>query len=506
MNVDYKKILNILNPQPKIGALEISDVDLKFSRLEGEKFISYSVKLAAGVIKDGRINNYEGFSSALSVMRSQITAKLKEKINIIVNISDNNVYFQVFNLPALEHNLEEAINLNLKMISPIDFSGAYYDWRVIGEEIIDGRAQSEIFGAFSEAKIIDEFDGALKKNNFMPVAFEFSALALSRLAVDFGANVDKAKPFLLFYVGANGLSFNLIRNGNLYFNHFVSWQTIHSETREIPMDLFKKLIVDEIKKVLSFYGTRWKEQIDEMILVTHGLNDAIVKIAAENFSFSKVQPLSLKKINDISPENIQPAWFSVLGSAVRGTIPRSKDNMISLAKIGTEEEFFQHRILGFVKIWRNVILITLTVILIVFVGVDSLFLGKTVASLNNQFSVLGEYKQSEKEEFEKNKKQIEDLNNKIDFAVMASAERSVWSDFFEKINGLAANDNISIRRIYIQSVAAPVLFNALAPSEDAAIDFKNKLIAEGFQGVDLPITKISRTEKGVEFTISFGIK
>jgi len=504
--MNYKKILNIINPQPKIGALEIGDVDLKFSCIEDDKFISYSVKLAAGVVKDGKISDREGFLSALSVMRSQITAKVKEKINIIVNISDNNVYFQVFNLPALEHNLEEAVNLNLKMISPIDFNNAYYDWQVIGEEIIDGRAQSEIFGAFSEAKIIDEFDSALKANNFVPVAFEFSGIALARLAIDFGANMDKAKPSLLFYIGANGLSFNLIRNGSLYFNHFVSWQTIYSETREIPMNLFRKLIVDEIKKVLSFYGTRWKEQIDEMILVTHGLNDAIIKIAAENFSFSKVQPLSLKKINDVSPGNIQPAWFSVLGSAIRGTIPRSKDNMISLAKIGTEEEFFQHRILGFVKIWRNVILIALTVMLIVFAGIDSLFLGKTVASLNNQFSGLGEYKQSEKEEFGKNKKEIEDLNQKIDFAVKASAERSVWSGFFEKINSLAANDNISIRRIYIQSINVPVLFNALAPSEDAAIDFKNKLIAEGFHNVDLPITKISRTEKGVEFTVSFGIK
>ena len=504
--MNYKKILNILNPQPKIGALEISDVDLKFSRLEGDKFISYSAKLAAGVVKDGKINNREGFLSALSVMHSQITAKVKEKINIIVNISDNNIYFQVFNLPALEHNLEEAVNLNLKMISPIDFNSAYYDWRVIGEEIIDGRDQSEIFGAFSESKIIDELDSALKENNFVPVAFEFSALALARLAIDFGANVNKAKPFLLFYVGANGLSFNLIKNSSLYFNHFVSWQTIYSETREIPMDIFKKLIVDEIKKVLSFYGTRWKEQIDEMILVTHGLNDAIVKIAAENFSFSKVQPLGLKKIGDVAPENIQPAWFSVLGSAVRGTISRSKDNMISLAKIGTEEEFFQHRILGFIKIWRNVILITLTVVLIVFAGIDNLFLGKTVASLNNQFSGLGEYKQLEKEEFEKNKKEIEDLNQKIDFAVKVSVERSVWSEFFEKISSLAANGNISIRRIYIQSADMPLLFNALAPSEDAAIDFKNKLIAEGFHNVDLPITKISRTEKGVEFTVSFGIK
>ena len=147
---------------------------------------------------------------------------------------------------------------------------------------------------------------------------------------------------------------------------------------------------------MSFYNTRWKEQIDEMILVTHGLNDAIVKIMSENFSFNKVEPLSLKKIGDVAPENIQPAWFSVLGSAIRGIIPRSKDNMISLAKIGTEEEFFQHRILDFIKIWRNAVIITLAVILIVFIGINYLIFDKAITSLNDQISGLGQYKQSEK--------------------------------------------------------------------------------------------------------------
>ena len=228
--------------------MEISDVDLKFSLIKDDEFISYSAKLAAGVIKDGKISDRERFLSALSVMHSQITAKMKEKINVIVNISDNNVYFQVFNLPMLESNLKEAVNLNLKMISPIDFSKAYSDWQAIGEEVINDSDQLEIFGAFSESQMIDEFDKSLREANFMPVAFEFSGLALARLAVDFGANVNKNKPFLLFYIGANGLSFNLIRNGNLYFNHFVSWQIINLEAKEIPMDLFKKLIIDDVKK------------------------------------------------------------------------------------------------------------------------------------------------------------------------------------------------------------------------------------------------------------------
>ncbi len=504
--MDFKKFLNILNPQPRIGALEISDVDLKFCLIDDGKFSSYSVKLAADVIKDGRINNREGFLSALSVLHSQITAKAKKKINAIVNIADNNVYFQIFDLPALESNLEEAVQLNLKMISPMDFESAYSDWQAIGEEITDGRVQTEIFGVFGEAKMIDEFDQVLEQANFAPVAFEFNSLAAARLAIDFGANVDKTKPFLLLYVGNNGISFNVIRKGNLYFNHFISWQTIHSETREIPMDLFKKIIVDETKKILSFYATRWKDQIDDMILATHGLNETIAKIATENFSFKKVEPLALKKINEINVSEIQPAWFSVLGSAIRGTIPRSKDNIVSLAKAGTEDEFFQHRIIGFVKIWRNVILTTMVAVLAIFVGIDFLFMRKTAVSLNNQLASLGAYRQNEKDEFEKNKKQIEDLNQKIDFAVKVHAERSKQNEFFEKISGLATENGISLKRIYVQSAEMPVLVNALASSEDAAIGFKNKLIESGFREVDLPITKISRTSQGVEFAVIFKLK
>ena len=40
-----KKILNILNPQPQIGGLEISDSDIRFFLVKGKSFVSASVKL-----------------------------------------------------------------------------------------------------------------------------------------------------------------------------------------------------------------------------------------------------------------------------------------------------------------------------------------------------------------------------------------------------------------------------------------------------------------------------
>ena len=52
-----------------------------------------------------------------------------------------------------------------------------------------------------------------------------------------------------------------------------------------------------------------------------------------------------------------------------------------------------------------------------------------------------------------------------------------------------------------------VFINAVATSEEAAIDFKNKLASDGnFDNIDLPITKIIPAKGGTEFTMSFRIK
>lgn len=507
--MNFKKILNILIPQPKIGALEITDIDIKFAQIINEQLVLYSVKLSVGVVNDGKIQNKEVFLDSLKKLHSQITKREKRKISIILNIPDNNVYFQTFNLPALSGaELREAANLNLKMISPIDFDAAYSDWQIIGKKEDSGRSdlpageagnQLEILGGFVQSQIVDDYENILKQANFILTAVEFSGLALAKLATDIGANIDIKKPFIIFYVGNNGISFDLMINGNLHFNHFVSWQSAYSGERQIPFESFKKLIIDELKKVISFYGTRWDGQINEISLIVYGLEGDIIKIISENFSF-KTQLLVLKKFREVLP-----GWFSVLGSALRGATPRSEDKIISLIKVGTEERFYNYQIVNFIKIWRNILLSLLLIFFILFVLADS-FLAKTALLLSEQLAILAENNKKESSEFQSLQGDTMELNRKIDLAGKAYDEKSLWSQYLEKIKNLSGN-NISLTRIFIQSIDAPVFINGVAASEDEAIDFKNKLINDGnFDNVDLPITKIVPTKGGVEFTISFKIK
>ena len=64
-----KKILNILNPQPQIGGLEISDSDIRFFLVKGKSFVSASVKLP----------DKKNLKTALSNLHSQIVSKSKKK-------------------------------------------------------------------------------------------------------------------------------------------------------------------------------------------------------------------------------------------------------------------------------------------------------------------------------------------------------------------------------------------------------------------------------------------
>lgn len=494
-----KKISKLFTYQPLVGGLEINDIDLRFARIEKDKVFSASVKLEPETIKDGKIQNSQNFLKALSQLHSQIAGYSKKKIFIIATIPDNNIYTQIFNLPeSAEIQIEEAAKLNLQMISPIDFEHAYSDWQIVGKSRENGL---EILGAFVQSALIDELEDLLKKSNFMPMAIEFSGLSLVRLASAFGEAVNRQNPFILFNVGVNGLSFILIKNDNLYFNHFVSWQSVYGNERQISFESFKKFVVEELKKVLNFSSARWGRQTNAILISGHGLIEEISKIISENFPFNS-QILTLKNF-----KNFERDWFFVLGAALRGSMPRSQDLIISLSKIGTEKEFYTQQTVVFLKILRNIILTSLATILVIFILTDA-FLIKIINNLNNQFFSLMAAKNDPEagslmEEFNKHQEETESINKKISSAVSAYEGRSRQSELLENIKNKMSEDFI-LKRISIQSPSSPVFVSAWAQSEQKALEFKGKLISDGrFDEIELPINKIIPSAAGVEFAISF---
>ncbi len=496
--MNIKKFINIINPQPVLGGLEISDLALRFIKLKGDNLISAFVNLPQGVIKDGKIKKRADFLSALLNLHSQITGKKKKKIYVIAGIPNINVYLKVFSLPlTASANFKEAAKLNLQMISPIEFSETYNDWQPVGENKIDG-GQIEILGALASRKIIEGYGNSLEEAGFVVAAVEYPALSLVRLAVEFGAGVNVKNPYLLFQVSGDGLNFSIIRNGNLYFAHFYPWKTAVQEEGKISFSSFKELVIRETQKVLNFYGTHWEGQINKVILVSSGFNKEVAKILSEDLSLN-TQSLVLKKFSNLSPD-----WYGALSSALRGAIPRSQDTIISLASVGTEEKFQRYRIINFAYIWRNIVFALLIFMIAVF-GAAEGFLIKTMKSVN--VSSVVSVGKSEIAELKALREEAGDFNKKVELALKAKRAVIDWPLILVKIKNSVSN-GVVFERIFIQSLKDPVLINATAINQEAAINFKNVLIQEPrFYEVDLPLSNIiSSTDGPVKFRVSFKIK
>ncbi|PIU98559.1 hypothetical protein COS61_00740 [Candidatus Wolfebacteria bacterium CG03_land_8_20_14_0_80_40_12] len=499
-------ITNIFNPQPLIGGLEISDSGLKFILIKGGNLVLASVKLPTGVIVEGKIKDKENFKSVLLNIHSQISQRRKKKIYAILNISDINSYVQVFNLPmAAADNLEEAVELNLQMSSPTDFSTVYADWQKIGEVDIDG-GQLEILSAFANKQIINEYVECLKEANFVVAAVEFSSLAVSRLISRLNNIQD---PCLFLRLDVSGLNFGLVKNKNLYFNYFVPWPA--TEERHISLNILKDLIIRETQKVLNFTGKHLpQEQLKEIALITPSLDDKISQIITENFSIPARKAVLDSKFAGLDGKlsiagnqltALSPDWFGVLGSALRGLIPRSQDIIISLTDLGTEKEFHQQRIINFIKIWRNIILTSFSFVLAIFIAAE-IFLIKNVNSLNSRLTNF--INQPGQETFVNSQEEAKNFNAKIDLALRAKNQTFDWTPFLEKIENLTAKE-ILIDRIFIQSPETPILFNGRATSEKAIIDFKAALEKETeFKEINLPLAGITQTPDGLfKFSVTF---
>ena len=492
------KILKLLNPQPSIGGLEITDFALRLLIFKAGQAKTYSVKLEPGIVVEGKLQNKENFLKALSELRSQITKKAKKKIFVILNISAANIYSQVFDLPSIaEKNLEEAAKLNLQMISPIDVSEAYFDCQKVGENKPEDKI--EIAGAFVYKNVIDAFSEVFLKANFVIVAIEYMPLAISRIVKDQASNFDKLASYILFQLNSDGLNFLIIKNSNLYFNYFTSWRSLKGEKRYISLEEFRSVVIDETKRILSFYNRNWTDQIKSFLVIAQGLNSEVENIIGKNFPF-QAEEVILKKFN-----RIDPAWFGSLGSALRGLMDRSEDSIISLTSTGTEEETRRYTVITFIQLWQKIVFSFLAFILVV--------LGATDAFLNNRIKSLDATSKSitivsNKNEVINLQNQAKEFNQKVNLLVSAKSDVFLWSNFFTKIKDFASKNSVDISRIAVQGDGKSVTINGRAATEKQATGFKESLNNDSqFTGVNMPLAGIKPSSaNSIEFYIYLKIK
>lgn len=496
LKYSWQKLVKLLKSETVIGSVSISNTAVRFVRINDGIIEKIGVVLEPGVIISGKLKNRESFLKALLALRYKL-GNPKENIHVIVSLPPDNVYTQSFSIPVIEDRLiNEAAKLNLQLLSPIDIKTAYTDWEKIGESQEDG-GKIELLGGFINKIIVDEFTSVLREAGFGIVAVEFSALSLVRLMKTESLNSNFEKPQVFLSVSSDGPEFLIIKNSKLYFNYFFPWTSV--EGRQISFSDFGNILTQEMKKVLNFYSSHWNAQLNDLVLITQGLYSEIEGIIKHNFPAINIRPLALNE----KFSNFNSSWYTALGGAIRGKISRSEDNFISLMDVGTEQSFFESRVDYFVKMWRMVILSTLSIIVFSFFLGNMFFLNVS-NNLENQISLM--VQRQESQEVLDLEKKANEFNGLIDKALYAKKNSRQISKFFVVFNQIAGNE-ISIQKIIFDSDRATVLITATAKSNQAVINFKNSLASlKEFRNVEFSFTSTTNNADGtINFPITFGV-
>lgn len=498
MKFNWGNFLRLLNPVPAVGGLEISDTFLRFLVIEGGgRVVQASLRLPPGIISDGKVVSPPQLTAALIKLREQVGRK---SLLAVVTIGANHIYEQVFTLPYLASGkLQEAAMLNMQMISPLGTKNVYSDWQLLSETPAGG--QVELLGAFIESAVADSYLAALKAAEFTTVALEFVPLSLLRVIKAFPASIQFPKTFIALFVAAEGLNFVVIRNTNLYFNHFVQWR------ENIP-----DLLTSELNRVVNFVYSRWGELINSVVLISPAVISAITDtLKSLNFNVQNLATAAGAKenprVNVALPNrdtiSVAPPWLLVLGAALRGLMPRADDTFISLTQWGTEIEYQQQRLFYLVVFWRNFLLVTLSIVFLAALAAH-LFLGSISGNLGEQ--VAGSEALERRIDIETLQEKARAFNSVLNQALAAKRQNLKWSALFNQLWGLTGQ-SIVLKRLHFDPGELTVVLGGDGPSEIEVINFKNRLAKqENFENVILPLSQIVRSENRVSFQMSLKAK
>lgn len=485
---------NIFSPVPRIGGLEISDLSLRFLRLENGKLNQASVSLPPGIISSGKIIEKAKLASALKKLHQHIQP-LEKPVYVVLAMPAGNVYIQSFTMPMVsEKHMKESAELNLRMISPIDTRSSYYGYEIIGET---GETQLEALGAFTGAEGVNELIAVLKEANFRAVAVESPSLSLARLMAGHDDSEKSDKAYLVVNFSYDGPDLMIMKNGHLYFNYFSYWSDIQKEygERKLTERDIKEFLARQIRQITNFYTSRSGEPIGKVLVISDGAGQSFLKMIKEDFDLDA----QLYKFKEFS--GLSPIWYGALGAAFRGLVPRSKDKFISLTAVDVKEEYYRELTLNFIKLWRNIIAGVFGFLILVFLAAN-IYLVSVSASAIEDLSSRSLAPLNEIKNLQAN---VQQFNRGVDLALKAQELSEPWSPLLEKIS-LLAGQRITIERFFVDQNSSALILGRAA-NDSAVIAFKNSIEKESnFKDVVLPLSNIKVNPDGtVSFTLQFKV-
>ncbi len=486
----FKKIEIFLVPSPVVGGLVIEDFALQYLELAGKEFLNKNalLRLPPGIVEQGRIKDRTNLIAALKELRKQIRED-EEVVNVVLSLPSTIVYVQAFDVPAFaKGDLKETTDLNLRMISPIDFDQAYSGWQRI-EDGINNDGRIKFLGAFLQKTIVDEFSDVLKQANFGIATVEFSSLSLIRCLRSSGI-LSLKDPQVVIHAVSGGINMILTESGSLYFNYFFPWSTADGA---LTVEGVLKEMDLGLQQMINFYaGRNAVSRVKSVIIVTEQLGDRMSE------EINKNHP-------DLSVKLVPALKASVLlGAAKRGAIRKEDDAEIDLSGPSGFELFREHKILQFGITWKNILTAVFGFILFLFIA-SLLFVNRLSAMVvSNTFANPADVAAA----LASLQSQAADFNNLVAANEEARNTSQKYSNVLSGIGASADQLSINIQRVSFNGIGQAGVISGTASSQASALSFKDDLAAlPELESLDLPFSSITTgLNGGVSFTINFVLK
>ena len=483
-------LLQRISPPVPVGGLQIADFSVRYAEIKSGRFVRESLRLEPGVIEGGRVKNAAALTAVLAELRRRVLPDLRKPLSVILSLSMRDVYIQTFSTPQVGNgDFDEAAGLNARMISPISTENAYYGWQRISEKFT-ASTNTDMIGAFVQKPIVDEFASSIEAAGFGIAAIEFESLSLAR-GVNRAKLVDGDRPYTIVLIAAEGTSMIVVRKGLPHFHYFHPWSEVQGDDKLISVSKFKEALADELERVVNFFFTHWSgEEMKDVVFITPFFEDEIATLIKQRFS-------------NLSAQFVNPADINVIaGAALRGIIPRPQDTEISLANVTASGAFEKQQLGNFVRIWRNIVVASLSFLLLLFVGANIFLRIEISELLANEGSILTD---PSMEEFNLLSEQATEFNVLVDVVLSIKGASVNVAPFLRKMEGVAG-EGVKITRLNFNPSNSAILLNGTAPNEGAAVDFKNRLAGiSQFYEVDLPLHNIVSFGESVSFSLTFKI-
>jgi len=481
-----------------IGGLEISDSGLRYVWKEGEEWKLISQRLPVNVVVNGEIKDDGLFLEALKILKKQIDKGHTSfhVVPVIVSLASSEVYLQSFKLPNVrEEELDKSIQLNLQMVSPSPLDEVYASWQISPEP--EDKYTYEVLSAFLKRGLVDKLEDLLHKARFRPIILESRAMAISRALRELGNEPPSDKASLLLMIDDEGIDFLVLRRGQLYFEYLQLWKNLYGDSHKLSVDEFKESVIRSMHQVMSFYGQRWKDPLQDVFVLAHSLSNEVQDVISKNFN------LQAKLFVLKSGVSLGTEWYAALGSALRGEKPRRKDQEISLLSMGAQEEYRWERVIDFLNFWGLLIPSTLVITMIAIFATSYVVRQEDVRT-TELLSSIGSSQQIEI--LDELGEKAKSFNQQADVirGIIGNKQSSIAP--LRSVINIAGNNQVDITRFASSNIGGEYVISGNSSSQDNIIGFKNELSSDGqFQNVNLPPASIQGSPQSGTYSFSMTV-